>query len=235
MRTMTASTIALAISTGLCTAAIANQDVHKDARAAGNDKTAVEQRVGQAEARRLGEQFRQLDSDNDGVVMVSELDSGERDRLAHFDADDDQRLDRYEFEMAKTASFTALDANSDGELSQAELDPMQPEWVSFVALDTDNDMSLSEQEYRQFIASGDWVDETERYAFAYVDRDASGDISDQEASVYVPLASSFTAYDPDGDGVIERTEYQVFMAEVELEQPEAVAGSDEPLPQDDMR
>jgi Ca2+-binding EF-hand superfamily protein len=234
MKTMTASAIAVAVSMGLCTAAIANEGTGR-VTADHKHSTAVELHLGHAEADQLGEQFRRLDTDNDGLVRISELDASERDRLARFDADDDQRLDRYEFEMARIAGFSELDANADGELSRTELEPIRPEWVSFVALDTDNDRSLSEQEYRQFIASGDWVDDTERYAFDYVDRDASGDISNEEAAVYVPLASSFTAYDPDGDGVIERTEYQVFMAEVELDQPRAVAGSGEALPQDEMR
>lgn len=228
MRMLTTSALALAVTLGLGSTAIANEgaqknkeqrtsaSMHQDHR--NRQGTTLEARIGRSEADRLAREFRQLDQDSDGVVMVSELDSGTRAELQHFDADDDDRLDRYEFEMAYSARFQDLDTDNDGALTKAEIELVKPEWVSFVALDADNDRALSRQEYRTFIDSGDWVRDRDRYAFGYIDRDSSGDIDNDEAAVYVPLASSFTAHDPDGDGVIERTEYEVFLAEVDLEQ-----------------
>lgn len=243
MRIATTSTLALAISLGLGAAAMANEGVHKDTHDAkatmqahagqdamhrGADASPWETRLGSSEAKRLSQEFRSLDRDNDGLVMIADIDGGKRTELQRFDLDDDSRLDRYEFMMAHSARFDDLDRDNDGKLSRSEVDAIKPEYVSFVALDIDNDQLLSEDEYRQFIESGDWARDRDRYAFGNVDRDTSGTIDTQEASVYVPLASSFTAYDPDGDGLIESTEYEVFLAEVDARQQRdrRVAGTD---------
>lgn len=246
-RNMMTTTLALAVSLGLGSAAIAGEGMAKDrkhdhASMQAHDqkdgqhmRSSLEQRVGKERAGQLAESFRQLDRDSDGWVMISELDASERDHLARFDADDDGRLDRYEYEFASTARFSELDRDADGSLTRDEVESVKPEWVSFVALDTDNDRELSREEYRQFIDSGDWVKDSERYAFDYMDTDRSGNLDSNEASAYVPLASTFTAYDPDGDGRIERTEYQLFLQEVDRRQQQAnrVAGTTE-QPDDDQ-
>lgn len=233
MRIATTSTLALAISLGLGAAAVANEgtpnkDTHdaqatqaharQDSMRPAAEASTLETRLGSSEANRLSREFRSLDRDNDGLVMIADIDDGERTELQRFDLDDDSRLDRYEFMMAHSARFDDLDRDNDGKLSRSEIDAIKPEYVSFVALDIDNDQLLSKDEYRQFIDSGDWARDRDRYAFGNVDRDTSGTIDTQEASVYIPLARSFTAYDPDGDGLIESTEYEVFLTEVDARQ-----------------
>ena len=189
---------------------------------------AVVQRVGEREADRLSDEFRRLDSDDDGLVEVATLAPSGRNNVAIFDADDDGFIDRYEYEMAFSARFDDLDRDGNGRLSREETAPVKPESVTWAALDVDNDQALSAEEYRKFIESGDWARDRDRYAFDYVDRDRSGSIDSREAAVFVPLASSFKAYDPDGDGLVERTEYTLFLAEVERQQQggDRVADSD---------
>jgi len=181
------------------------------------DATAAAQQPDQADrpaaAAELGE-FANHDPDGDGYIGRDEIpadDAGLLDAFARFDANADERLDRYEFESLAQGRFASLDANADQFVDSSEASSFAALGSSFASVDVDGDGRVSEVEYRSFLDSGAWASDRERYAFRYMDTNGDGFVSRTEAAQFTDFAAEFDALDEDADGLVDSSQYDGFM------------------------
>ena len=157
----------------------------------------------QAELRDRQMQFREMDSDNDGVITRTEW-RGSAQSFRNFDTNRDGVLSGDEIwvdrgRRDRNAMFDRADRNNDGVISR-------PEWSgdpdAFERLDRNNDGAISRGELRDF----EFDDEGfTRPAFSTLDRNNNGVITTNE---WTRRTDEFRALDADGDGVLTEREYR---------------------------
>lgn len=153
--------LAAAISLGVATTAVANDDKAKAGKTQG---TGAEVTM----------QFSEIDKDNDGYIARTDLASTNAlgARFDTVDADKDGRISRNEYQnwsttnQAKatatvstadtdTRSFTEIDEDGDGYVARTELTDDAELQASFAELDEDADGRVSRTEYDTWTASVD--------------------------------------------------------------------------------
>lgn len=190
MKARQAAVAALLIGCGSVAPVVAAQDRQDNAR--------------QAELRDRQMQFREMDTDGDGVITRAEW-KGNTQSFRNHDANRDGVLSGDEIWVDRgrgndrNAMFDRADRNNDGVLSREEWrgDP-----DGFERLDRNNDGVIGRGELRDF----EFDDEGfTRPSFATMDRNNNGVVTSNE---WTRRTDEFRALDTDGDGVLTEHEYR---------------------------
>jgi Ca2+-binding EF-hand superfamily protein len=130
---------------------------------------------------------------------------------AEYDTNGDGKVSRSEVKAARTAEFTAIDANADTYLSFQELQTWmgQKQTERFNTLDTDQGGSLSQDEFVAG-APGDGSEQAAK-VFSLADTSGDGALSAAEFQALEPVfpqaVRTFVSMDQDDDNQISEDEY----------------------------